>query len=160
MGILSGIIFHKIKHGFIDTFVNCASRVIFTVEAGLCYKGKNLVVSQSNTCSVNTQFNQCKESSRKRHHGLWPTMSLIESIQKYDLEGVKAALQSGADVNTRDEDEYGWPPLIWAVTKNCKNCRNCKHQNTVISLLLSSPNIDVKVVVVLSVVSCMHASKI
>ena len=119
------------------TFVNCASLVMFTVEAGLCYKGRNLVVSQSNTCSVNTQFNQCKESSGKRHHGLWFTMSLIESIQKYDLEGVKAALQSGADVNTRDEDEYGWPPLIWAVTKNCK------HQNTVISLLLSSPNIDV-----------------
>ena len=56
---------------------------------------------------------------------------------------MKAALQSGADVNTRDEDEYGWPPLFWAVTKNCKNCRNCQHQNTVISLLLSSPNIDV-----------------
>ena len=58
-----------------------------------------------------------------------PTMSLIESIQKYDLEGVKAALQSGADVNE--------------VTKNCKNCKYCKHPNTVISLLLSSPNIDV-----------------
>ena len=80
-------------------------------------------------CSVNAQFNQCKERSRKRRHKLWPTMSLIESIQKYDLEGVKAALQSGADVNE--------------VTKNCKNCKYCKHPNTVISLLLSSPNIDV-----------------
>ena len=99
-----------------DSFVNCAPRLMFTVETGLCYKGKNLVVSQSNTCSVNAQFNQCKESSGKRHHQLWPTMSLIEFIQKYDLEGVKAALQSGADVNE--------------VTKNCKYC---KHQNTVIS---------------------------
>ena len=84
-------------------------------------------------CSVNAQLNQCKESSRKRHHRLWPTMSLIESIQKYNLEGVKAALQSGADVNTKNE-EHGWTALIWAVARN---------QNSVLSLLLSSPNIDV-----------------
>ena len=35
-----------------DSFVNCAPRVIVTVEAGLCYKGKNLVVSQSNVQRV------------------------------------------------------------------------------------------------------------
>ena len=59
-------------------------------------------------------------------------MSLIESIQKYDLEAVKSALQSGADVNT--VGEHGWTALIWAVARN---------QNSVLSFLLSSPNIDV-----------------
>ena len=55
-------------------------------------------------------------------------MSLIESIQKYDLEAVKSALQSGADVDTRDE-ERGWTALIWAVARN---------QNSVLSLLLQT----------------------
>ena len=59
-------------------------------------------------------------------------MSLIESTQKYDLEAVKSALQSGADVDM--VGEHGWTALIWAVARN---------QNSVLSLLLSSPNIDV-----------------
>ena len=59
-------------------------------------------------------------------------MSLIELCKKGDLEGVKAALKSGADVNTKDEN--GCTGLIWAVIK--------KH-NSVVELLLNTPNIDV-----------------
>ena len=44
------------------------------------------------------------------------TMSLVQLCKDGDLEGVKAALQRGADVNTKDED--GWPGLIWAVKIN------------------------------------------
>jgi len=48
------------------------------------------------------------------------------------LEGVKAALQSGADVNTKDEK--GMTGLIWAVVS--KN-------NEVLKMLLNVPNLDV-----------------
>ena len=40
-------------------------------------------------------------------------MSLIELCDKGDLEGVKAALQRGADVNAKVE--YGWTGLMQAV---------------------------------------------
>ena len=43
-------------------------------------------------------------------------MSLIEFCKKSDLEGGKAALQSGADVNTKDK--YGWTGLVRAVRSN------------------------------------------
>jgi len=59
-------------------------------------------------------------------------MSLIESCKNGDLEGVKTALQSGDDVNTKDED--GWTGLMWAVSLN---------HNSVVDLLLEKPNIDV-----------------
>jgi len=59
-------------------------------------------------------------------------MSLIKFCYKGDLEGVKGALQSGADVNTEDED--GWTGLMWAVDEN---------HNSVVELLLKTPNIDV-----------------
>ena len=48
------------------------------------------------------------------------------------MEGVKAALQSGADVNT--EDEFGEIGLMGAVIYN---------HNSVVALLLNTPNIDV-----------------
>jgi len=48
------------------------------------------------------------------------------------LEGVKAALKSGTDVNTKGE--YGWTGLMWAVIYN---------HNSVVALLLNTPNIDV-----------------
>jgi len=57
---------------------------------------------------------------------------LLLSCKNSDLEGVKAALQSGADVNTEHED--GWTGLTLAVHKN---------HNSVVELLLNTPNIDV-----------------
>ena len=59
-------------------------------------------------------------------------MSLIELCEKGDLEGVKAALQNGADVNSKDE--YGCTGLILAVDSD---------YNSVVELLLNTPNIDV-----------------
>merc|ERR1711953_510545 len=59
-------------------------------------------------------------------------MSLIQSCKDGDLEGVKAALQRGDDVNTKDED--GWTGLMFAVSRN---------HNSVAALLLKKPNIDV-----------------
>ena len=55
------------------------------------------------------------------------------------MEGVKAALQSGVDVNTKDETNpasmfYGQTGLISAVSY---------YQNSVVELLLKTPNIDV-----------------
>jgi len=52
------------------------------------------------------------------------------------MEGVKAALKSGADVNT--EDEFGEIGLMGAVIYN---------HNSVVALLLSTPNIDVNQIV-------------
>jgi len=51
------------------------------------------------------------------------------------LEEVKAALQRGDDVNTKDK--YGWTELISAVLFN---------HNSVVALLLNTPNIDVNIV--------------
>ena len=59
-------------------------------------------------------------------------MSLIELCQNGDLEGVKAALKSGADVNTKDE--CGETGLFRALRRN---------RNSVVDLLLKTPNIDV-----------------
>ena len=59
-------------------------------------------------------------------------MSLIESCKRGDLEGVKAALESGADVNSMDED--GYTGLMMAISFN---------HNAVVALLLKTPNIDV-----------------
>jgi len=61
------------------------------------------------------------------------TMSLIEFCKKGNLEGVKAALQSGADVNTKDK--FGMTGLMWAI--------QYPHGNSVVALLLNTPNIDV-----------------
>jgi len=59
-------------------------------------------------------------------------MSLVELCQEGDLEVVKAALKSGADVNTKDK--YGHTGLYWAVSFQ---------HNSVVALLLNTPNIDV-----------------
>ena len=59
-------------------------------------------------------------------------MSLIGFCKKGDLEGVKGALQSGVDVNTKSEN--GETGLMWAVDEN---------HNSVVELLLNTPNIDV-----------------
>ena len=59
-------------------------------------------------------------------------MSLFESCKKGNLEGVKAALKSGADVNAMDED--GYTGLMLAISFN---------HNSVVALLLKTPNIDV-----------------
>ena len=59
-------------------------------------------------------------------------MFLIEFCKKGDLKEVKAALQRGDDVNTKDK--YGCTGLIWAVINN---------HNSVVALLLKTPNIDV-----------------
>jgi len=60
-------------------------------------------------------------------------MSLVELCQNGDLEGVKAALQNGADVNTKN-DKYGWTGLMKAMNFN---------HNSVVALLFNTPNIDV-----------------
>ena len=60
-------------------------------------------------------------------------MSLFELCRDGNLEGVKAALQSCADVNTKYE--YGWTGLMGAVIYS---------HNLVVDLLLDTPNIDVK----------------
>ena len=73
---------------------------------------------------VNVQFNQWKGSDA--------IMFLIEFCKEGDLEGVKAALQRGDDVN---KNEYGWTALMWAVFYN--------HNSVVALLLRSSPKIDV-----------------
>ena len=54
-------------------------------------------------------------------------MSLIELCTEGDLEGVRAALQSGADVNT--EEEIGFTGLMQAVFNN---------RNSVVELLLET----------------------
>ena len=59
-------------------------------------------------------------------------MSLVDLCEDGDLEGVKAALQRGADVNTKNEE--GLTGLMWAVWKN---------HNSLVELLLKTPNIDV-----------------
>ena len=59
-------------------------------------------------------------------------MSLVELCEEGDLEGVKAALKRGVDVNTLNE--YGRTGLMKAVINN---------HNVVVALLLNSPNIDV-----------------
>ena len=59
-------------------------------------------------------------------------MSLVELCKEGDLEGVKAALQSGVDVNTKGE--LGRTGLIEAVRNN---------HSSVVELLLKTPNIDV-----------------
>ena len=66
-------------------------------------------------------------------------MSLVQFCEKGDLEGVKAALKRGDDVNTKDE--YGWTGLIWTVKWN--PYRNTWNHNSVVDLLLNTPNIDV-----------------
>ena len=60
-------------------------------------------------------------------------MSLVELCKEGDLEGVKAALQSGIDVNTKDRN--GWTGLINAVIY--------KHNSVVDLLLNTQTNIDV-----------------
>ena len=59
-------------------------------------------------------------------------MSFVGLCRAGDLEGVKAALQRGADVNTKSD--YGLTGLMQAVRHNC---------NSVVALLLKTPNIDV-----------------
>merc|ERR1712130_887492 len=49
-----------------------------------------------------------------------------------DLKGVKAALESGVDVNTKGQN--GWTGLMWAVRNN---------HTSVVKLLIKTPNIDV-----------------
>ena len=58
------------------------------------------------------------------------TMSLVELCQEGDLEEVKAALKSGADVNTKDK--YGWTGLMRAVTMS----NVPPNHNSVVALLL------------------------
>ena len=60
------------------------------------------------------------------------TMSLVELCKTGDLEGVKAALKNGADVN--EKDEIGRTGLMRAVHNN---------NNSLVELLLDTPNIDV-----------------
>ena len=55
-------------------------------------------------------------ASGKQVAGGDATMSLIQFCKEGDLEGVKAALQRGANVNTKDE--YGWTGLMRAVTRS------------------------------------------
>ena len=64
------------------------------------------------------------------------TMSLVELCKYGHLEGVKAALQRGVDVNTKGDKwiEHGQTGLMWAVEN---------HYNSVVELLLKTPNIDV-----------------
>jgi len=59
-------------------------------------------------------------------------MSLVELCKEGDLEEVKVALQRGVDVNTKDE--HGWTGLMWAVRES---------HNSVVNLLLKTPNVDV-----------------
>ena len=60
-------------------------------------------------------------------------MSLVELCTHGDLEGVKATLQCGTDVN-RKEKNGGWTGLMYAVHHN---------HNSVVALLLNTPAIDV-----------------
>jgi len=59
-------------------------------------------------------------------------MSLVEFCKKGDLEGVKDALQKGANVNTKGKN--GWTGLMQGVYNS---------HNSVVELLLKTPNIDV-----------------
>ena len=62
-------------------------------------------------------------------------MSLVELCKMGDLEGVKAALKNGADVNRKDED--GFTGLIWAV-RDIDDIDAMK-------LLLDVPSIDMNI---------------
>ena len=74
-------------------------------------------------------------------------MCLLDLCLNGDLEGVKAALKSGADVDTSDED--GFTGLMWAISNQSRWARagrseaECKNFSSVIALLLRAPNIDV-----------------
>ena len=81
----------------------------------------------------NSPENMGHDTSREIQVASEATMSLLEFCQKGDLEGVRAALQSGADVNTKDE-KYGFTGLSWAVGEN---------HNSVVELLLDTSNIEV-----------------
>ena len=60
---------------------------------------------------------------------------IVKLCANGDLKGVKAALQSGANVNSwSDSVEDGWTGLMEAVHN---------HHNSVVAFLLSEPNIDV-----------------
>ena len=72
------------------------------------------------------------------------TMSLIELCKNGDLEGVKVALENGADVNSKNE--YGQTGLMWMVHYN---------HNPVVELLLKRPNIDVNLKSEGAVVLCI-----
>merc|ERR1712037_446810 len=63
-------------------------------------------------------------------------MSLDELSEEENLICVKAALQRGDDVNTK-KDEHGNTELIYAVIYQ---------HNSVLALLLNTPNIDVNIV--------------
>ena len=85
-------------------------------------------------------------TSRRQVAASDTTMSLVELCKEGDLEGVKAALQSGADVNSKDEK--GITGLMWAVvTKN----------NEVLKMLLSVPNLNVNSVAY-GGLSALHAA--
>ena len=86
------------------------------------------VLSVISGVNVNVQYQYCcgKQPASDA------TMSLVELCKNGDLEGVKVALKNGADVNTRNE--YGQTGLIRAVFNN---------HNSVVELLLKTPNIDV-----------------
>ena len=70
-------------------------------------------------------------------------MSLVEFCKYGDLEGVKAALQSGADVNTKGVLN-SMTGLMWAVSLPVR-----KNSIPVVELLLDRPNIDVNL-------KCVH----
>ena len=77
---------------------------------------------------MNVQYHHCSE----RQPASDVTMSLVELCENGDLERVTAALKNDADVNTKDEDDR--TGLMRAVYK---------HHNSVVELLLKTPNIDV-----------------
>ena len=59
-------------------------------------------------------------------------MSLVELCENGDLEGVTAVLKNGADVNSkRGDDQTGLTRAVY------------NHHNSVVELLLKTPNIDV-----------------
>ena len=91
----------------------CVLSVIWNLEFGV---------------EVNVQYHHCSE----RQPASESTMSLVEFCENGDLEGVTAALKNGADVNSKRGND--WTGLMRAVYN---------HHNSVVELLLKTPNIDV-----------------
>ena len=91
----------------------CVLSVIWNLEFGV---------------EVNVQYHHCSE----RQPASDSTMSLVEFCENGDLEEVTAALKNGADVNSKRGND--WTGLMRAVYN---------HHNSVVELLLKTPNIDV-----------------
>ena len=90
-----------------------------------------LCISAASGAGIMRLVDLCCSSSSSSSSSV-DLVDLVELCREGDLEGVRAALQGGVDVNTKDEN--GWTGLMLAILFN---------HNSVVEILLSKPDIDV-----------------